>query len=220
MAYALDGRESEHYRHVGEALQALDTAVNGLRGTDTDHGEILASLDGISDAVAVVADQVASLLPPNPGPGYRPIPAVQWWAIGEEERDEALTRLRDWVGRIYRPHYGHLAITLAECWEDHPLCLVQLDWLSELWAVLYLQPTRSAGTSPRKRSSVPGSCPPSPSSWPPRPPAARTGACRLARTAWQVPGEPPRRPRGSGPPVRGRRLACLPRSARREAASH
>jgi hypothetical protein len=140
---ALDGRESQHYLHVGEALAALDTAVNGLRGTVTDHGEILASLDGISDAVAVVADQVASLLPPNPGPGYRPIPAVQWWAIGDEEREEALTRLHDWVGRIYRPHYGHLA-TLGECWKDHPLCLVQLDWLSELWSVLYLQPTRSA----------------------------------------------------------------------------
>jgi hypothetical protein len=141
---ALDGRESDHYRHVGEALQALDTAVNGLRGTVTDHGEILASLDGISDAVAVVADQVASLLPPNPGPGYRPIPAVQWWAIGDEDRAEAVTRLRDWVGRIYRPHYGHLAAALGECWEDHPLCLVQLDWLSELWSVLYLQPARSA----------------------------------------------------------------------------
>jgi hypothetical protein len=32
----------------------------------------------------------------------------------------------------------------SDCWEDHPLCLVQLDWLSELWSVLYLQPARSA----------------------------------------------------------------------------
>lgn len=141
---ALDGREGEHYRHTVEALAALNGAVSDLRGAVTDHGEILASLDGISDAVAEVADQVASLLPPNPGPGYHPIPAVQWWDIGDEDRDQALARLRDWVTSIYQPHYGHLAARLAGCWEDHPLCLVQLDWLSELWSVLYLQPARNA----------------------------------------------------------------------------
>ena len=26
------------------------------------------------------------------------------------------------------------------CWEQHPLCLYTLDWLSELWSVLYLDP--------------------------------------------------------------------------------
>src|SRR5207302_1702662 len=49
-----------------------------------------------------------------------------------------------WVQEIYRPLYGHLAARLADCWEAHPLCLVQLDWASELWSVLYLQPSRNA----------------------------------------------------------------------------
>jgi hypothetical protein len=33
---------------------------------------------------------------------------------------------------------------LGACWEQHPLCLVGLDWLSELHSVLYFQPKRSA----------------------------------------------------------------------------
>ncbi len=47
---------------------------------------------------------------------------------------------------MYRPGYGHLAASLGECWEQHPLCLYILDWLSELWSVLYLPPGRTAGT--------------------------------------------------------------------------
>ena len=34
----------------------------------------------------------------------------------------------------------------SDCWEQHPLCLYILDWLSELWSVLYLAPARTAGT--------------------------------------------------------------------------
>jgi hypothetical protein len=140
----LDGRESGHFRDVSQTLARLGTSVSSLKGTVADHGQILASLDGLGEDVTTLAEQVASLLPPNPGPGYRPIPAVQWWAAGGEDRDKALARLRDWVQRIYRPHYGHLAAMLADCWEAHPLCLVQLDWTSELWSVLYLQRTRNA----------------------------------------------------------------------------
>jgi hypothetical protein len=50
------------------------------------------------------------------------------------------------VEQVYRPGYGHLAASLGDCWEQHPLCLYILDWLSELWSVLYLAPARTAGT--------------------------------------------------------------------------
>ena len=140
----LDGRESEHFRDVSQTLARLGTSVKSLKGTVADHGDILASLDGLAEDVTTLAEQVASLLPPNPGPGYRPIPAVQWWSVGSKEQTAAVARLRDWVTRIYRPYYGHLAAMLADCWEAHPLCLVQLDWASELWSVLYLQRARNA----------------------------------------------------------------------------
>lgn len=144
---ALDNRENEHYRDVGDALTGLSTSVDELRGTVSGHGEVLASLDGIDAKLTELSGAISSLLPPNPGPGYNPAPSVQWWAkdLDEIGRAKAKGRLRAWVTEIYRPHYGHLAARLGECWEDHPLCLVQLDWVSELWAVLYLRPTRTAG---------------------------------------------------------------------------
>ena len=56
--------------------------------------------------------------------------------------DDTLTRLSAWVNQIYRPGYGHLAAALGPCWDQHPLCLYGLDWLMELWSVLYLTPER------------------------------------------------------------------------------
>lgn len=53
-----------------------------------------------------------------------------------------MDRLRAWVEQIYRPGYGQLAAALPRCWEQHPACLYFLDWLSELWSLLYLNSQR------------------------------------------------------------------------------
>lgn len=142
----LDAREGEHFQAVSESLGTLHVTLDGLQGTVTGHSEVLASLDGLAGDVTSLAAQVASLLPPaeEPGERYRPIPTVQWWALPEQDRDKALARIRGWITEIYRPFYGHLAGRLGDCWEQHPLCLVTLDWLSELWSVLELQPDRTA----------------------------------------------------------------------------
>lgn len=142
---ALEGREGEHHQAVSDALAKLHTAVERLQGTVAGQAEILASLDGIDETLATLAAQVASLLPEAmEGRRYQPIPTVTWWSLDEGEREEATARIRDWVARILLPYYGHLAKRLGECWDQHPLCLLQLDWLSELWSVLHLQPERSA----------------------------------------------------------------------------
>ena len=72
--------------------------------------------------------------------------APRFWKPGDPARQDAAGKLRAWVEQVYRPGYGHLAAGLGECWEQHPLCLYILDWLSELWSVLYLAPSRTAGT--------------------------------------------------------------------------
>jgi hypothetical protein len=143
---ALDGREGEHYRDVSHALTGLGSSVDDLRSTVDGHGEVLESLNGFGDKLAELASAIESLLPPNPGPGHQPEPAVQWWAddLTDTDRADALARLRAWVEQIYRPHYGYLAGPLGQCWEQHPFCLVTLDWLSEQWAVLYMRPGRTA----------------------------------------------------------------------------
>ena len=90
-----------------------------------------------------------------------PCRAPRWWKITGPERDAALDRLRAWVSHVYRPSYGQLAALLPACWEEHPLCLYILDWLSELWSVLYLaarahprdprRPGRMADPAPARR---------------------------------------------------------------------
>ena len=142
----LDGRENDHYRDVSEALSGLRASVDELRGAVAGHGQVLASLDGINERLAELTAAIEPLLPPEPGPLYYPAPAVRWWApdFSDEDRTGALAKLRSWVTVIFRGQYGHLAARLGECWEQHPLCLIELDWASELWAVLYLRATRTA----------------------------------------------------------------------------
>lgn len=64
-------------------------------------------------------------------------PSIHWWSVKDDERAKAIERLTGWVEQVFKPHYGHLAVTLGDCWPRHNLVLVQLDWLSELHGVLY-----------------------------------------------------------------------------------
>jgi hypothetical protein len=144
----LDEREAGHHQDVRAAMTGLGQSVDELRAQVSDHDEVLASLDGISGKLAGLAAAIAPLLPPEPGPVYHPAPAARWWDPDFRDGDEgaaALAKVRAWVGDIYRPHYGHLAGKLADCWDQHLLCLIELDWLSELWQVLYIRASRTAG---------------------------------------------------------------------------
>lgn len=141
---AVDTREAEHFRQIaerleqfGDALTAIEHAVDGLRAVVDD-------LADLRNAVASQASKLAEIVPGENGEAkiYRPGPAPRWWKLDGQERDDAVNKLRGWVEQIYRPMYGHLA-TLGPCWEQHSLCLFTLDWLSELWSALYLQTRRS-----------------------------------------------------------------------------
>jgi hypothetical protein len=153
---ALDEREAGHYRetagrlaelagHAGQMSARLDDAA-GTLGRQT---AILDTLDGLDEQVAAIAARLTDLAPGGPasddegGKAYQPIQAPRWWQLAGEERDQAIARLRAWVEQIFAPGYGHLAPALPMCWDQHPLCLYLLDWLSELWSVLYLSPDRS-----------------------------------------------------------------------------
>lgn len=153
----LDDREAKHYQQIAErlreiatSLSEMSTRVDGTAGTIADQAAILASLDGLDEQVAAIAAQLAELAPgaddEPEGRPYRPIPAPQWWKLHGDGRADAIARLRAWVEQIYLPGYGRLAAMLAPCWDQHPLCLYVLDWLSELWSLLYLTPRRTAGT--------------------------------------------------------------------------
>ena len=107
-----------------------------------EYAERLSTVEGRLEAVE---GALAAGEPTAGGKAYKPQPARRWWLLEGADRDEALGLLRAWVEQIYKPLYGHLATRLPPCWEQHPLCLMTLDWLSELWQVLYLRPGRTAG---------------------------------------------------------------------------
>ena len=137
----LDQRETGHYQDLSEAMTGLGEAIDKLRGTGVTQGKAVVEL---GRKVTDLAGTVKQLLPPAPGPGYNPPPAARWWdeSLPAQDRDKALTRIRRWVDRVYRTQAGHLAAGLGDCWDRHPLCVLALDWCSELWSVLYLQPAR------------------------------------------------------------------------------
>jgi hypothetical protein len=138
----LDQRQTDDAVELKERLAALASTVNELKGTAAGHAQMLAALDGLDRQVAELAASHSDGAPS----GYQPSAAPRFWKLDGPARDQAISKLRAWVEQVYRPGYGHLAASLGECWEEHPLCLYILDWLSELWSVLYLVPARTAGT--------------------------------------------------------------------------
>ena len=120
---------------LAELAERLDAAERQL-GAQAAFLEALGTDDGKLAADDSEDDGAAE--------GYRPKPAPRWWLLRNAEREASVAPLRAWVRDVYRPMYGHQAALLPECWERHLLILAALDWLSELWQVLYLQPKRSA----------------------------------------------------------------------------
>jgi len=157
----LDAREAGHYEQIAARLRELaaeaasaSTRIDGIGGTLDRQAAIIDALDGLDGQVAALARQLAELADEDEdrdgddgrgGVRYRSAAAPRWWKLTPAEREAAVDRLRAWVEQVYRPGYGKLAAALPPCWERHPLCLYVLDWLSELWSVLYLQPRRTTG---------------------------------------------------------------------------
>ena len=127
---ALGERQAQDAGRTGERVTALAGIVTDLKGTVAGHDQALADL-----AAPPAGADAAGRYSPAAGP--------RWWKPADPGRGEAVARLRSWVETVYRPGYGHLAAGLGECWDQHPLCLYILDWLSELWSVLYLTPART-----------------------------------------------------------------------------
>jgi hypothetical protein len=141
----LEDREAGHFRAISGRLAEITALAEGLGGTLKDQAGILAGLQGLDEEVAALAARLARATPAGDGDPevYQPAPAPRWWKMSGPAREEALARLRGWVGQVYRPGYGQLAAGLGPCWEQHPLCLYGLDIAAELWSVLYLQPART-----------------------------------------------------------------------------
>jgi hypothetical protein len=131
-------------------LAELRNALADLDGREAGHWDatspVLQSVMALDDALAALRRDVDILLPPQGGPGYRPAPTRQWWRpLDDTARAGATAQLTVWIDDVFRPYYGQLARRVGKCWPEHPFCCVVLDWLAELWQVLFLHPTRTVG---------------------------------------------------------------------------
>jgi hypothetical protein len=152
----LDARETVHYQEIAPRLHDLATEAISVKVTITRINETLArhsmivnGLDGLDRQVEELTRSMAQ--PTGSGeddgqPGYQPVSPPRWWKLDGRERHTMTDRLRAWVEQIYKPGYGQIAATLPACWEQHTLSLYTLDWLSELWSFLYLDPERTAAS--------------------------------------------------------------------------
>ncbi len=139
----LDQREAGDVRDLRDQITALASLAASLKDISADHAQAIAAAASLSDQVEALTARLAHVSPPGDAESaaYQPSAAARFWQLEGREREHAIARLRAWVDQIYRPGYGHLSASLGDCWDQHPLCLYLLDWLSELWSVLYLQPT-------------------------------------------------------------------------------
>jgi hypothetical protein len=131
---ALDAREARHFASLAEQLTQLASMVTTVGQALRDGTAALGRIEAMEHAV----DGLAARLGDDSGPQSGPAPA--WWTLTGAERQETIAQLRLWVKEVYRPGYGHLAVTLGPCWPAHDLCLYGLDILRQLWTALYAQP--------------------------------------------------------------------------------
>ena len=140
----LDHRQAGDIRDIQARIGALAALAGRLEQAVADHDAALASVADLDRQVTGLTARLAGLTAASQDrAGYQPAAAPRLWQPESEAHETTAARLRAWVREVYRPGYGHLAAGLGGCWDQHPLCLYVLDWLSELWSVLYLQPART-----------------------------------------------------------------------------
>ena len=127
----LDAREDGHYAATREQITGLTDLARAMDG----------QLSALTGRLAPPAPDSAD--DGEPAGPYAPAASPRWWKLADQDREQAIGRLRAWVDQVYRPGYGQLTATLGPCWDQHALCLYALDILAELWSVLYLAPART-----------------------------------------------------------------------------
>ena len=126
----VEAREAAHHAALSGQLTQLAAMFTTISRALAEDTAALTRLDDLDR-------QVTSLTQRLPQPDNQDGPA------GSAPGDPA-AGLRDWVERVYRPGYGHLAV-LGPCWPQHPLCRYGLDILSRLHTALYPGPGPDPG---------------------------------------------------------------------------
>src|SRR5262249_45019325 len=123
----LDHREASDVRQIHDRIAGLAALASSIKDAAADQADTLAAIKAIHERIDELADQIAGDPDGDSAEIYQPRPSRRWWKLEGHEREASIATLRAWVEQIYLPGYGHLAASLGDCWDQHPLCLYALD---------------------------------------------------------------------------------------------
>lgn len=121
-----------HLNKLSRDFKSLAAKVDALASTQQDHAVVL---NGIAELRHQV-EQIHAILAEEDNES----PAIWFWlTMSEQERDEKLAELSDWVETVFRAHYpDYLADQIRRCWPNHPEARWELGWLYQQWTLAYL----------------------------------------------------------------------------------
>jgi hypothetical protein len=117
-------------------LKGVPAAVVLAHKLSGEMSEVLARLRLLEDGA------VAEPQPREPRLEFAP--QLRWHELDGPGRAAAVARIREWVDTVYRQQFPR-AGDIAPCWQEHPVCVVLLDVLSQLHRALYHGTKRSWG---------------------------------------------------------------------------
>jgi hypothetical protein len=121
-----------HVNRLSQDLKSLTTKVDALTRTQQEQALVL---NGISELRRQVVEIHAILAEED-----EDSPAAWFWlTMSDQERDEKLAELSDWVETVFRAQYpDYLADQIRPCWPNHPEARWELAWLYQQWSRAYL----------------------------------------------------------------------------------
>jgi hypothetical protein len=121
-----------HVSGLRRDVEALTGKIDALTSTQRQHAALLNGLAELRSQI----DQILAILATQD----EDAPAAWFWlTMPDQECDEKLSELTDWVETVFRTQYpGYLANQIRPCWPNHPEARWELAWLYQQWSQAYL----------------------------------------------------------------------------------
>ncbi|HEX3923312.1 MAG TPA: hypothetical protein VHY31_13575 [Streptosporangiaceae bacterium] len=121
-----------HINALHRDLRSLTAKVDTLTGAQQEHAAVFGDMTELRRQV----EQLLAIL--NEDDDTSPA-AWFWLTMTDEQRDEHLAELLDWVETVLRLQYpGYLVGQIRPCWLNHIEARWELAWLYQLWSLAYL----------------------------------------------------------------------------------
>jgi len=121
-----------HVSSLRREVETLGGTVDGLASTQRQHAILLDSVAELRSQIDHIHDLLTGQDDETPATWF-------WLTMSDQERQEKLAELADWVETVFRVHYpAYLAGQVRPCWANHSEARWELAWLYQLWTQAYL----------------------------------------------------------------------------------